>query len=86
MKQAKGMRGRRKRPSVVSWALLTSVSCLLTSSLLASVDGTVINRTTGKPQAGAVVALYKLAQQTGPEEEHLVAGGAERETVVPPPH
>jgi hypothetical protein len=29
---------------------------------LAAVDGTVINQTTGKPQAGATVALYQLAE------------------------
>ena len=30
-----------------------------------AVDGTVVNRTTGKPQAGAVVTLYKLGQAGG---------------------
>ena len=30
--------------------------------MLAAVDGTVINKTTGKPQAGATVTLYKLGQ------------------------
>src|ERR1019366_5532241 len=29
--------------------------------------GTVTNQTTGKPQAGATVALYKVATRTGPE-------------------
>jgi hypothetical protein len=33
---------------------------------LAAVSGTVINRTTDKPQAGAVVGLYKL-DESGPE-------------------
>src|SRR5258708_3331750 len=33
---------------------------LVTSPLLAAVDGTVTNKTTGKPQPGATVALYKL--------------------------
>ena len=32
-----------------------------------AVTGTVINRTTGKPQAGATVGLNKLGQQTGIE-------------------
>ena len=34
---------------------------LLSASLQAAVTGTVINRTTGQPQAGATVALNKLA-------------------------
>jgi len=33
---------------------------LLAVPLLAAIDGTVINRTTGKPQAGATVSVYKL--------------------------
>src|SRR5262249_2918807 len=33
---------------------------LLTVPLLATVDGVVTNQTTGQPQAGATVALYKL--------------------------
>ncbi len=40
---------------------------LLTSTLHAAVTGTVINATTGKPQAGATVALNKLAQANGIE-------------------
>jgi hypothetical protein len=35
---------------------------ILAASLHAAVTGTVINRTTGKPQAGATVALNKLGQ------------------------
>lgn len=35
---------------------------LATHAALAAVTGTVINRTTGKPQAGATVALNKLGQ------------------------
>jgi hypothetical protein len=30
--------------------------------MFAAVDGTVVNKTTGKPQAGATVTLYKLGQ------------------------
>jgi len=33
----------------------------------AAITGTVINRSTGKPQAGATVAFYKVATATGPE-------------------
>jgi hypothetical protein len=40
---------------------------LLVSAAHAAVTGIVINRTTGKPQAGATVALNKLAAQTGIE-------------------
>jgi hypothetical protein len=40
---------------------------LLCASLQAAVTGTVINRTTGAPQAGATVALNKLATRTGIE-------------------
>src|SRR5436309_1446511 len=35
---------------------------LLASIASAAVDGTVTNRTTGKPQPGATVTLYKLGQ------------------------
>src|SRR5260370_1363436 len=35
--------------------------------LHAAVTGTVVNQTTGKPQAGATVGLYKLGTQTGLE-------------------
>jgi len=40
---------------------------ILALSLHAAVTGTVINATTGKPQAGATVGLNKLAQQNGIE-------------------
>ena len=33
----------------------------------AAITGTVINQSTGKPQAGATVAFYKVATATGPE-------------------
>jgi hypothetical protein len=38
------------------------LSFLLAMPLLAAVDGTVVNQTSGKPQAGATVTLYKLGQ------------------------
>jgi len=41
----------------------------------AAVDGTVVNKTTGKVQAGATVTLYKLGQTTGPEQVETVKSG-----------
>jgi hypothetical protein len=43
------------------------VFLLCSSSAFAAITGTVINRTTGQPQAGATVALNKLGAQTGIE-------------------
>jgi hypothetical protein len=40
---------------------------LLAATLSAAITGTVVNKTTGKPQAGATVALNKLGQQLGIE-------------------
>ena len=39
------------------------VGILLSGSLFASIDGTVINRTNGKPQSGVTVTLVKPGQQ-----------------------
>jgi hypothetical protein len=39
---------------------------LSAASAFAAVDGTVVNQTTGKPQSGAVVTLFKLTQ-AGPQ-------------------
>jgi hypothetical protein len=49
---------------------------LFASCASAAVDGTVINRTLGKPQAGATVTLYKLGQ-AGPEQIESVKSGAD---------
>ena len=46
---------------------LCGVIILLAATLSAAITGTVVNRTTGKPQAGATVALNKLGQQLGIE-------------------
>jgi hypothetical protein len=43
---------------------------------LAAIDGTVLNKTTGKPQSGATVTLYKLGQ-VGMESVESVKSGAE---------
>ena len=40
---------------------------LLAAQAYAAVTGTVTNQSTGKPQAGATVALYRLATRTGLE-------------------
>ncbi|HXI39662.1 MAG TPA: hypothetical protein VNH83_06770, partial [Bryobacteraceae bacterium] len=54
--------------------LLETPECLLCLLVLcmaapvsAAIDGKVVNQTTGKPQAGATVTLYKLGQ-AGPEQ------------------
>src|SRR5580693_1837527 len=44
--------------------------------LFAAVDGTVINKTTGQPQSGATVTLYKLGQ-AGMESLESVKSGAQ---------
>jgi len=42
---------------------MRTLICFLVASIAsAAVDGTVTNRTTGKPQAGATVTLYKLGE------------------------
>ncbi len=62
---------------------------LLASPAWSAVDGTVINRTTGAPQAGATVTLYRLGE-AGMESIESVkseAGGAFRiDRVVSGPH
>ncbi len=50
--------------------------CALSAGAFAGVDGTVVNRTTGKPQPGATVTLYKLGQ-AGPEALETVKSGTE---------
>ena len=40
---------------------------LLAAPVYGAITGTVINQTTGKPQAGATVAYYNLGGRTGPE-------------------
>jgi len=49
---------------------------LLASCAFAAIDGRVVNQTTGKPQAGATVTLYKLGQ-AGPEQIESVKSGAD---------
>ena len=50
---------------------------LFAASASAAVTGTVINKTTGKPQAGATVALNKLGQQLGIEMIDQAKSGAD---------
>ena len=49
---------------------------LLASCGFAAIDGKVLNQTTGKPQPGATVTLYKLGQ-AGPEQIESVKSGAD---------
>ena len=50
--------------------------CLcLAAAASAAIDGTVTNRTTGKPQAGATVTLFKITQN-GPESLESVKSDA----------
>jgi carboxypeptidase family protein len=55
----------------------TLVVALLTVPLYAAVTGTVINQSTGKPQQGATVVLYKLGMQNGLELIDQVKSGAD---------
>ena len=48
---------------------------LFTPLAFAGIDGTVVNQTTGKPQPGATVTLYKLGQ-AGPEQIESVKSAA----------
>jgi len=48
--------------------------CFCAIPLLAAVDGTVVNKTTGQPQAGATVTLYKLGS-AGMESVESVKSG-----------
>src|SRR6266498_3693228 len=54
MRQADA-KGRGMKKPICVYLYLSAVS-------LFAVDGTVINRTTGKPQSDATVTLYKLGQ------------------------
>ena len=56
------------------WGLGFGSGLLFVSLAFAAVDGTVINQTTGKPQPGATVTLYKLGQ-AGPEAIESVKSG-----------
>jgi|HubBroStandDraft_1064217.scaffolds.fasta_scaffold11057_5 hypothetical protein len=55
---------------------LSAAIMLFAAPSLAAVDGTVINRTTGQPQSGVTVTLYKLGQ-SGPESVESVKSGAQ---------
>ena len=48
---------------------------LLAATAYAAVTGTVINQSTGKPQAGATVVLYRLGMQNGLELIEQVKSG-----------
>ncbi|HET6207423.1 MAG TPA: hypothetical protein VFD98_11480 [Terracidiphilus sp.] len=65
------------------------LSLLLTAAAAhAAITGTVINRTTGKPQQGATVAYYKVAQANGPELVEQTKSGPDGSFTInqtPPP-
>jgi hypothetical protein len=48
----------------------------LAAPAFGAIDGTVVNRTSGTPQAGATVTLYKLGRQTGLESIESVKSDA----------
>src|SRR5579884_4270238 len=54
---------------------------LATSVANAAIDGTVINGTTGKPQANATVTLYKVGGN-GPESIQSVKSGPDGKFVI----
>jgi hypothetical protein len=47
-----------------------------------AVDGTVTNRTTGKPQPGATVTLYRLSQQAGLDSVESVKSGPDGKFLI----
>jgi hypothetical protein len=64
------------------------VLALLAAAAHAAITGTVINQSTGKPQAGATVAYYKVATATGPELVDQAKSGADGTFTInqtPPP-
>lgn len=65
-----------KTKSTSVYLRLSAAMLLLASPALAAVDGTVINKTTGQPQSGATVTLYKLGQ-AGMESVESVKSGAQ---------
>ncbi|MGD0359818.1 MAG: carboxypeptidase-like regulatory domain-containing protein [Bryobacteraceae bacterium] len=58
------------------WLPVCACLCLCSAPLLAAVDGTVVNKTTGQPQSGATVTLYKLGS-AGMESVESVKSGAQ---------
>jgi hypothetical protein len=61
---------------------------LLATAAHAAITGTVINRSTGKPQQGATVAFYKVATATGPELVDQAKSGPDGSFTInqtPPP-
>ena len=56
---------RDRKGALVSRSARLLLLFLLSAPLFAQITGTVTNQTTGKPQSGATVALYKVATRTG---------------------
>src|SRR5215467_11529770 len=72
----RGVMGIRGRNLGFGLRRRLAAGLLFASCASAAVDGTVINRTLGKPQAGATVTLYKLGQ-AGPEQIESVKSGTD---------
>jgi hypothetical protein len=71
MRQADAGASMRSRAQAICVYL-----CLSAVPSFAAVDGTVVNKTTGQPQSGATVTLYKLGQ-AGMESVESVKSGAQ---------
>jgi len=63
---------------------LSAMSLFFALPAFSAVDGTVINKTTGKPQAGATVTLYKLGQ-AGMESLESVKSDAQGKFLINQP-
>ena len=50
------------RAKACKWALGFALLCVQSRPIFAAVDGTIINRTTGKPSAGTIVSLVQPGQ------------------------
>ena len=70
------MMGYRNRDLAFGASRGLMAALLLASCGFAAIDGKVVNQTTGKPQTGATVTLYKLGQ-AGPEQIESVKSGAD---------
>src|SRR5262249_3330313 len=66
---------RQAHESGESMKVLATI--LIATAAHAAITGTVINRSTGKPQAGATVAFYKIATAPGPELVDQVKSGTD---------
>ena len=68
------------RPVLARWVTLALLT-MLTLPLIAGVDGTVVNKTTDKPQPAATVSLFKLTD-AGPESLETVKTDAAGKFII----